>query len=214
MDLGCVRRVAIVAAASKGLDARWREGPGRCGKFAILRTHREGTEGRRVWIQAVDRPRSFWQAVDVGNAAEVTRLWPTSKALGRVDIVLPTTAGRRLIIQRQGPWNLAIVTDQRLMSTVICPGELHDAEKQCGPIPDHHILFVKQQRRRPAAFELLARRSNRSGADPRQRVRRARNHGEQFCQVLNPNPANWTAYDLAGRWPGEPSLRPKTVFAV
>jgi len=97
MDLGCVDAWRLWPRRARGWDARWRGiGPRRCGN-CHLRTHRGGPEGRSVWNSGGDRPRSFWQAVDVGNAAEVTRFVAgVESALAAWIFVLPTLAGRRL----------------------------------------------------------------------------------------------------------------------
>src|SRR5258708_12185991 len=121
MDLGLRGRVAIVAAASKGRGGAGggelaREGAeiGICARTAVdLKAAASG-------IQAATGREVFWQAVDVGNAAEVTRfVADVEKRFGRVDICVTNTGGppsKLFSATTVEDWRLW--TDQLLMSTV------------------------------------------------------------------------------------------------
>ena len=76
MDLGLRGRVAIVAAASKGLGRAVAEELAREGaEIAICARTAADLEVAAAQIQAAAGREVFWQAVDVGKAEEVSRLW-------------------------------------------------------------------------------------------------------------------------------------------
>src|SRR6202795_4588715 len=121
MVLGLRGRVAIVAAASKGLGRAVAEELAREGaEIAICARTAADLEATASQIQTAAGREVFWQAVDVGNAAEVSRfVADVEKRFGRVDICVTNTGGppSKLFsahtVEDWGVW-----TDQLLMSTV------------------------------------------------------------------------------------------------
>ena len=121
MDLGLHGRVAIVAAASKGLGRAVAEELAREGaELAICARTAVDLKAAASEIQAATGREVFWQAVDVGNAAEVTRfVAEVEKRFGRVDICVTNTGGppsKLFSATTVADWRLW--TDQLLMSTV------------------------------------------------------------------------------------------------
>src|SRR5258708_5649481 len=121
MDLGLRGRVAIVAAASKGLGRAVAEELAREGaEIAICARTGVDLKAAASEIQAATGREVFWQAVDVGNAAEVTRfVADVEKRFGRVDICVTNSGGppsKLFSATTVEDWRLW--TDQLLMSTV------------------------------------------------------------------------------------------------
>jgi 3-oxoacyl-[acyl-carrier protein] reductase len=121
MDLGLKGRVAIVAAASKGL-----------GFAAALELAREGAEVAICSRTAADLERAaaeigqasgravFWQALDVTDAARVQKfVEAVERRFGRVDICITNTGGppaKKFAELTTDEWRAAV--DQILLSVV------------------------------------------------------------------------------------------------
>src|SRR5882724_2268443 len=121
MDLGLRGRVAIVAAASKGLGRAVAEELAREGaELAICARTAADLKATASEIQAATEREVFWQAVDVGKAAEVSRfVADVEKRFGRVDICVTNTGGPPSNLFKNTPpeaWRSAV--DQLLMSTI------------------------------------------------------------------------------------------------
>ncbi len=121
MDLALRGRVAIVAAASKGLGRAVAEELAREGaEVAICARTAADLEKAAAKIRAAGSREVFWQAVDVGNAAEVSRfVGDVEKRFGRVDICVTNTGGppsKLFSATTNEDWR--VWTDQLLMSTV------------------------------------------------------------------------------------------------
>src|SRR5258707_15700744 len=121
MDLGLRGRVAIVAAASKGLGRAVAEELAREGaELAICARTEVDLRAAASQIQATTGRAVFWQAVDVGKAAEVSRFVDdVENRFGRVDICVTNTGGppsKLFSATTVEDWR--IWTDQLLMSTV------------------------------------------------------------------------------------------------
>jgi 3-oxoacyl-[acyl-carrier protein] reductase len=121
MDLGLRGRVAIVAAASKGLgravaDELAHEGA----EIAICARTAADLEKAAVQIRAASGREVFWQAVDVGKPAEVARfVGDVEKRFGRMDICVTNSGGppsKLFSATTNEDWR--VWTDQLLMSTV------------------------------------------------------------------------------------------------
>ena len=121
MDLGLRGRVAIVAAASKGLGHAVAKELGREGaEIAICARTAADLEKAAAQIQAATGNAVFWRAVDVGKAAEVGRfVGDVEKRFGRIDICVTNTGGppsKLFSATTNEDWR--VWTDQLLMSTV------------------------------------------------------------------------------------------------
>lgn len=121
MDLGLRGRVAIVAAASKGLGRAVAEELAREGaEIAICARTAADLQKAAEQMQADTGREVFWQAVDVSQAPEVARfVGDVEKRFGRVDICVTNTGGppsKLFSATTNQDWRLW--TDQLLMSTV------------------------------------------------------------------------------------------------
>ena len=121
MDLGLRGRVAIVAAASKGLGCAVAEELAREGaQVAICARTAADLEKAAAQIRAVGGREVFWQALDVGKATEVSQfVGEVAKRFGRVDICVTNTGGppsKSFSTTTNEDWR--VWTDQLLMSTV------------------------------------------------------------------------------------------------
>jgi 3-oxoacyl-[acyl-carrier protein] reductase len=121
MDLGLRDRVAIVAAASKGLGRAVAEELAREGaEIAICSRTASDLEKAAQKIQAMGGREVFWQPVDVGKAEEVSRfVADVEKRFGSVDICVTNTGGppsKLFSATTNEDWR--VWTDQLLMSTV------------------------------------------------------------------------------------------------
>jgi 3-oxoacyl-[acyl-carrier protein] reductase len=121
MDLGLHGRVAIVAAASKGLGRAAAEELAREGaEVAICARTAPDLQAAAERIRSVGGREVFWQAVDVGDASAVTQFVAAVEArFGRVDICITNTGGppsKLFMATTQDDWRTWI--DQLLMSTV------------------------------------------------------------------------------------------------
>lgn len=95
MDLGLRGRVAIVAAASKGLGKAVAEGLAREGaEVAICARTPSDLETTARHIQEVSGQQVFWQSVDVGDTSAVAEFVnKVDGRFGRVDICVTNTGG-------------------------------------------------------------------------------------------------------------------------
>jgi len=121
MDLGLLGRVAIVAAASKGLGRAVAEELAREGaEIAVCSRTAVDLETAAQQIQAAGGREVFWQAVDVGQADQVARFVAAVESrFGRVDICVTNTGGppsKPFSATSNEDWR--VWTDQLLMSTV------------------------------------------------------------------------------------------------
>ncbi len=121
MELGLRGRVAIVAAASKGLGRAVAEELAREGaEVAICARTAEDLKIASERIQRAGGREVFWQAVDVSDATGVARFVAAVEArFGRVDICITNTGGppsKLFMATTQEDWRTW--TDQLLMSTV------------------------------------------------------------------------------------------------
>jgi len=121
MELGLRGRVAIVAAASKGLGRAVAEELAREGaEIAICSRTVADLEKAAQQIRAVGGREVFWQSVDVGKADQVARfVAEVEKRFSRVDICVTNTGGppsKLFSATSNEDWR--VWTDQLLMSTV------------------------------------------------------------------------------------------------
>jgi 3-oxoacyl-[acyl-carrier protein] reductase len=121
MDLGLRGRVAIVAAASKGLGRAVAEELAREGAdVAICARTAADLERAAAQIQAAGGREVFWKALDVGKFAEVSQfVVDVEQRFGRVDICVTNTGGppsKLFSATTHEDWRTW--TDQLLMSTV------------------------------------------------------------------------------------------------
>jgi 3-oxoacyl-[acyl-carrier protein] reductase len=121
MDLGLRGRVAIVAAASKGLGRAVAEELAREGAdIAICARTAADLEKAAAQIQAAGGREVFWKALDVGKFADVSQfVAEVEQRFGRVDICVTNTGGppsKLFSATTHEDWRTW--TDQLLMSTV------------------------------------------------------------------------------------------------
>jgi 3-oxoacyl-[acyl-carrier protein] reductase len=98
MDLGLRGRVAIVAAASKGLGRAVAEESAREGaEIAIYARTPADLEAAAERIRLAGCRQVFWEALDVSDAAAITAFVASGeRSFGRVDICVTIPAGLRL----------------------------------------------------------------------------------------------------------------------
>jgi 3-oxoacyl-[acyl-carrier protein] reductase len=121
MDLGLRGRVAIVAAASKGLGRAVAEELSREGAdVAICARTAADLEKAAAHIRSISGRDVFWQALDVSDPASVSRfVGAVDQRFGRIDICITNTGGppsKLFMATTQEDWRTW--TDQLLMSTV------------------------------------------------------------------------------------------------
>jgi 3-oxoacyl-[acyl-carrier protein] reductase len=120
MELGLRGRVAIVAAASKGLGRAVAEELAREGaEVAICARSVSDLEKAARHIKEVSGRETFWQALDVGNAKAVAEFVSNEATFGRVDVCVTNTGGppsKLLAATTDEDWRNW--TDQLLMSVV------------------------------------------------------------------------------------------------
>jgi 3-oxoacyl-[acyl-carrier protein] reductase len=121
MDLGLQGRVAIVAAASKGLGRAVAEELAREGaQVAICSRDRKNIEQAAAEIQASTKGRVFSQAVDVTQEKAIAAfVADVEKEFGRIDICVTNSGGpasNSFAGTTTEEWRAAV--DQLLMSTV------------------------------------------------------------------------------------------------
>jgi 3-oxoacyl-[acyl-carrier protein] reductase len=121
MDLGLRGRVAIVAAASKGLGRAVAEELAREGaEIAICSRTVAELEKAAKQIELAGGREVFWQPVDVGQADQVARFVAAVESrFGRVDICVTNTGGppsKLFSATSNEDWRFW--TEQLLMSTV------------------------------------------------------------------------------------------------
>ena len=121
MELGLRGRVAIVAAASKGLGRAVAEELAREGaEVAICARTAADLEKAAKQIQELGGREVYWQTVDVGNANAVADfVGKVDERFGRVDICVTNTGGppsKLFAATTDEDWR--VWTDQLLMSVV------------------------------------------------------------------------------------------------
>jgi 3-oxoacyl-[acyl-carrier protein] reductase len=121
MDLGLRGRVAVVAAASKGLGRAVAEELAHEGAHvAICSREAKSIEGAAVEIQASTRQAVFWRALDVRQEEAIAAfVADVESEFGRVDICVTNSGGppsNPFAETRAEDWRAAV--DQLLMSTV------------------------------------------------------------------------------------------------
>jgi 3-oxoacyl-[acyl-carrier protein] reductase len=121
MDLGLRGRVAIVAAASKGLGRAVAEELAQEGAHvAICSREPKNIEGAAIEIQAATKQPVFWRALDVRQEEAIaTFVADVEREFGRVDICVTNSGGppsNSFADTRTEDWRAAV--DQLLMSTV------------------------------------------------------------------------------------------------
>jgi 3-oxoacyl-[acyl-carrier protein] reductase len=121
MDLGLRRRVAIVAAASKGLGRAVAEELAQEGAYvAICSREAQNLEGTAVEIQASTKQPVFWRALDVRQEGAIAAfVADVEREFGRADICVTNSGGppsNSFAETRAEDWRAAV--DQLLMSTV------------------------------------------------------------------------------------------------
>src|SRR5690349_6504159 len=121
MDLGLQGRVAIVAAASKGLGRAVAEELAREGTHvAICSRDRKNIEQAAEEIRGLTKHKVFWRAVDVKQEEAVAAfVADVEKEFGRVDICVSYSGGppsHSFAETRPEDWRVAV--EQLLMSTV------------------------------------------------------------------------------------------------
>ena len=121
MDLGLTNRVAIVAAASKGLGRAVATELSREGAHvAICSRNSAELQKAAAQIQSATGREVFWQAVDVTDPAAVSGFVSAVESrFGRIDICVTNSGGppsKLFVDTRPEDWRAAV--DQLLMSTV------------------------------------------------------------------------------------------------
>ena len=121
MDLGLAGRVAIVAAASKGLGRAVAEELAREGaNVAICSRTAADLERVAAQIQKATGREVFWQAVDVGKQDSVTRFVAAVEArFSRIDICVTNSGGPpSKLFGETKPEDWRAAFDQLLLGTV------------------------------------------------------------------------------------------------
>jgi len=121
MDLGLRGRVAIVAAASKGLGRAVAEELAQEGAHvAICSREAKSIEGTAIEIQASTKQPVFWRALDVRQEEAIAAfVADVEREFGRVDICVTNSGGppsNSFAETRVEDWRAAV--DQLLMGTV------------------------------------------------------------------------------------------------
>jgi 3-oxoacyl-[acyl-carrier protein] reductase len=121
MDLGLQGRVAIVAAASKGLGRAVAEELAREGaQVAICSRETNSIEQTAAAIQALTKHRVFWRALDVKQEEAIAAfVSDVEKEFGRIDVCVTNSGGppsHSFAETKTEEWRAAV--DQLLMSTV------------------------------------------------------------------------------------------------
>ena len=167
MDLGLQDRVAIVAAASKGLGRAVAEQLASEGaEIAICARTAADLEAAAVRIRAAGGREVFWEALDVSDAPSISGFVDSvEKRFGRVDICVTNTGGppSKLI---HGHLRGRLAHLDRPVADEYSPfrkgSSATHAEAKLGPISGNYFLFREATRRRTAALELFARGRDRS----------------------------------------------------
>ena len=215
MDLGLRGRVAIVAAASKGLGCAVATELAREGaEVAICARTAADLEKAAARIRAVGGREVLWQALDVGNATEVSQfVGEVEKRFGRVDICVTNTGGppsKSFSATTNEDWR--VWTDQLLMSTVYFAQETlpRMQKKQWGRFLTITSYSVKQ----PVEGLLL---SNSLRASVTGLVRTLANEYGAYGITVNNVCPGYTRTDrlddLAGMMASRTGATPEEVFA-
>jgi 3-oxoacyl-[acyl-carrier protein] reductase len=171
MDLGLGGRVAIVAAASKGLGRAAAEELAREGAAVAIcaRTAADLKEAAER-IRSPGASEVLWQAVAVGDASGVAGFVEgVEQRFGHVDICVINTGGPpSKLFGATTHADLRTWTDQLLMSTVYLAEQVlpRMQRQRLGVVHYHHVVLRKAARGRTVAFQFVARGSNWPGAYP------------------------------------------------
>lgn len=145
MDLGLQGRVAIVAAASKGLGRAVAEELAREGaSVAICARTASELEQAAAQIHKSTGREVFHQAVDVTNPTAVSHfVAAVEDRFGRLDICVTNSGGppsKLFVDTKPEDWRAAV--DLLLMSTVFFAKEAlpRMQKKQVGTLHHHHVL--------------------------------------------------------------------------
>ena len=173
MDLGLTGRVAIVAAASKGLGRAVAEELAREGaRVAICARTPAALAETAGEIRESTGREVFHQPLDVTNSTAIASFVSAVEArFGRLDICVTNSGGppsNSFESAKPEDWRSAV--DQLLMSTVFfCQGSVAPhAEEQMGAFDHHHLVGGEAAGRRPFAFQFRACRRHRAGSHARQ----------------------------------------------
>src|SRR3977135_2516057 len=121
MDLGLTGRVAIVAAASKGLGRAVAEELAREGaRVAICARTESNLAETAAYIEKTTGQEAFYQSLDVTDSAAVAAFVAAVETrFGRIDICVTNSGGPPSNVFKHTPpeaWRAAL--DQLLMSTI------------------------------------------------------------------------------------------------
>ncbi len=165
MDLGLAGRVAIVAAASKGLGRAVAEELAREGaNVAICSRTAADLERVATQIQKATGREVFWQAVDVGKQDSVTRFVASVEArFSCIDICVTNSGGppsKLFADTKPDDWRAAF--EQLLLGTVFFAMETlpRMKKKPVGAVHNHHLDGCQTTRGRIVAFQLAASRGD------------------------------------------------------
>jgi 3-oxoacyl-[acyl-carrier protein] reductase len=145
LDLGLQGRVAIVAAASKGLGRAVAEELAREGaSVAICARNTSELDQAAAQIQKSTGREVFHQAVDVTNPVAVSHfVAAVEDRFGRVDICVTNSGGPpSKLFADTNPEDWRAAVDLLLMSTVFFAKETlpRMEKKQMGAFHHHHLL--------------------------------------------------------------------------
>lgn len=214
MDLGLRGRVAIVAAASKGLGRAVAEELAREGaEIAICARTASDLEAAAERIRLAGGREAFWRALDVSDAAAVAFFVAgVEQRFGRVDICVTNTGGppsKLFMATTQEDWRTW--TDQLLMSTVYFAKEVlpRMRERQWGRFITITSYSVKQP-----VEGLLLSNSLRAGVTGVARTL-ANEYGQYGITVNNVCPGYTRTDrldDLAGMMAERSGAKPEEIF--
>jgi NAD(P)-dependent dehydrogenase (short-subunit alcohol dehydrogenase family) len=164
MNLGLSGRVAIVAAASKGLGRAVAEELAREGASVAICSRTAGDLERvAADIQKATGTATFYRAVDVSDASAVSRfVSAVADRFGRLDICITNSGGppsKLFADTKPEDWRAAV--------DLLCQGNIAaHAGEQVGSLHHHHLLGREAADRRAIALEFHPRRGNRVGSHP------------------------------------------------
>ncbi len=160
MDLGLTERVAIVAAASKGLGLAVAQELAREGAHAAICARTAGTVAQTARdIQKCSGREIFHQAPDVTDSSAVGAFVSAVEVrFGRIDICVTNSGGppsNSFKNTKPEDWRSAV--DQLLMSTILFAREnfAAHAKKQVGTSDYHYFFSGEEACGWPAAFRFL-----------------------------------------------------------
>src|SRR2546422_136848 len=169
MDLGLTGRVAIVAAASKGLGRAVAEELASEGAHVAICARTASTlEETAGQSQKATGREVFHRALDVTDSKAITDFVAAVETrFGRLDICVTNSGGPPSNLFKNTPpeaWRAAL--DQLLMSTINFGkgSSAAHAEEQVGTSDYDYLVGGQAARRRTAALEFDPRRGHRAGA--------------------------------------------------